>query len=137
MDTIFFFFFRKKRRCIISLPSLFINSAYMFSPRREIGCFELFTDKNFFKTSLVMHKFILLFQKRLLALDSLHTSFPLRISWVNVTKPQFPADLVTFTEEILYGKLLFCVLCDTAIATMHYLILIVIKLFLSFQEFWI
>ena len=80
MDTIFFFFFRKKRRCIISLPSLFINSAYMFSPRREIGCFELFTDKNFFKTSLVMHKFILLFQKRLLALDSLHRSFPLRIS---------------------------------------------------------
>ena len=105
VDTIFFF--RKKRRCIISLPSLFINSAYIFSPRREIGCFELFTDKNFFKTSLVMHKFILLFQKRLLALDSLHTSFPLRISWANVTKPQFPADLVTFTEEILYGKPIF------------------------------
>ena len=28
-------------------------------------------------------------------------SFPLRFSSVNVTKLQFPADLVTFTEEIL------------------------------------
>ena len=41
-------------------------------------------------------------------------SFPLRISPVNVTKsagmwpnPQFPADLVTFTVEILDGKLHF------------------------------
>ena len=38
---------------------------------------------------------------------SLHKKrgFPLRISSVNVTK--FPADLVTFTEEILNGKLYF------------------------------
>ena len=34
-------------------------------------------------------------------------SFPLRIYSVNVSKPQFPADLVTFTEEILNGKLHF------------------------------
>ena len=34
-------------------------------------------------------------------------SFPLRISAVSVTKPQFPADVVTFTEEILNGKLHF------------------------------
>ena len=34
-------------------------------------------------------------------------SFPLRISAVSVTKPQFPADVVTFTEEILNRKLHF------------------------------
>ena len=34
-------------------------------------------------------------------------SFPLRISSVNVTKSQFPANLVTFTEEILNEKLKF------------------------------
>ena len=34
-------------------------------------------------------------------------SFPLRISSVNVTKSAVPADLVTFTEEILNGKLHF------------------------------
>ena len=33
--------------------------------------------------------------------------FPLRISSVNVTKPQETADLVTFTEEIPNGKLYF------------------------------
>ena len=40
---------------------------------------------------------------------SLHKkwSFPLRISSVNVTNPQETADLVTFTEEILHGKLHF------------------------------
>ena len=40
---------------------------------------------------------------------SLHKnwSFPLRISSVNVLNPQFPADLVTFTEEILNGRLHF------------------------------
>ena len=40
---------------------------------------------------------------------SLHKkwSFPLRISSVNVTKSEVPADLVTFTEEILHGKLHF------------------------------
>ena len=32
-------------------------------------------------------------------------SFPLKISSVNVTKPMETADLVTFTEEILNGKL--------------------------------
>ena len=32
-------------------------------------------------------------------------SFPLRISSVNVPNPQEPADFVTFTEEILNGKL--------------------------------
>ena len=37
-------------------------------------------------------------------------SFPLRISSVNVTNSQFPADLVTFTEEILNEKL--CFLCS-------------------------
>ena len=35
-------------------------------------------------------------------------SFPLRICSVNVAKSQFPADLVTCTEEILNGKLHFC-----------------------------
>ena len=34
-------------------------------------------------------------------------SFPLRISSVNVTKSACPADLVSFTEEILNGKLIF------------------------------
>ena len=34
-------------------------------------------------------------------------SFSLRISSVNVTNPQFPTDLVTFTEEILNEKLQF------------------------------
>ena len=39
--------------------------------------------------------------------------FPLRFSSVNVTNPQFPADLVTFTEEIFNGILHFLcsVLC--------------------------
>ena len=42
-------------------------------------------------------------------LTSLHKkwSFPLRISSVNVPNPQFPVDLVTFTGEILTGKLHF------------------------------
>ena len=40
-------------------------------------------------------------------------SFPLRISSVNVSKAQFPADLVTFIEEILNGKLHF--LCSVYI----------------------
>ena len=31
-------------------------------------------------------------------------NFPFRISSVNVIKPQFPADLVTFIKEILNGK---------------------------------
>ena len=31
----------------------------------------------------------------------------LRISSINVIKPQFPENLVTFTEEILNGKLHF------------------------------
>ena len=42
--------------------------------------------------------------------SSLHKkwNFPLRISSVNTTpNPQFPADLVTFTEEVLDGKLHF------------------------------
>ena len=41
--------------------------------------------------------------------SSLHKnrSFPLRISSVNVTKSAGTADLVTFTEEILNGKLDF------------------------------
>ena len=41
-------------------------------------------------------------------------SFPLRISSVNVTKSLEIADLVTFTEEILVGKLHFlCSICWT------------------------
>ena len=36
-------------------------------------------------------------------------SIPLGISVVNVTKPQFHADLVTFTEEIINEKLIFFV----------------------------
>ena len=35
------------------------------------------------------------------------SSFPLRIFSLNVTKSQFAADLVTFTEEIFNGKLHF------------------------------
>ena len=35
------------------------------------------------------------------------TSFSLRVSYLNVTNPQFPADLVTFTEEKFNGKLHF------------------------------
>ena len=38
--------------------------------------------------------------------------FPLSISSVNVTKSQFPMNLVTFTEEILIGKL--CFLCSVS-----------------------
>ena len=34
-------------------------------------------------------------------------SFSLKIYSINVTNPQFPADLVPFTEEILTGKLHF------------------------------
>ena len=34
-------------------------------------------------------------------------SFPLRISYVNMTNPQFPTDLVTFTEKNRNGKLHF------------------------------
>ena len=32
---------------------------------------------------------------------------------MNVTKPQFPAHLVAFTEDILNGKLHFFVQCQT------------------------
>ena len=35
-------------------------------------------------------------------------SFPLRVSSVMWPNPQFSTDLVTFTEEILNGKLHFC-----------------------------
>ena len=35
-------------------------------------------------------------------------NFPLRISSVNMTSIKFPADQITFTEEILNGKLHFC-----------------------------
>ena len=35
-------------------------------------------------------------------------SFPFRISSVNVTKPHFLVDLVTFTEQIPHGKFVFC-----------------------------
>ena len=40
---------------------------------------------------------------------SLHkkSTFPLRISSVNVTKPQFPVDLVAFTQENFNGKFHF------------------------------
>ena len=39
-------------------------------------------------------------------------SFLLRISSVKVVKPQFPADLVTFTEEVFNGELHFsCSVC--------------------------
>ena len=48
------------------------------------------------------------------ALFALHKkwSFPLRISSVNVPSTQFPADLVTFTEEMFNGKLHF--LCSVS-----------------------
>ena len=36
-------------------------------------------------------------------------SFPLRFLHWMWPNPQFPADLVTVTEEILNGKLIFCV----------------------------
>ena len=67
-----------------------------------------------FKPTLLLCSFWLLLG---LVKVSLHKkwSFPLRISSVNVTKssvscgfgPQFPKDLVTYTEEILNGKLHF------------------------------
>ena len=46
----------------------------------------------------------------LTVLKSLHTklSFSLRISSVSVTNSVIPADLVTFTEEILHGYFIFC-----------------------------
>ena len=58
--------------------------------------------------------FILLFEKRHASgpLHQLHKkwTFPLRISLVNVTKSAVSCDLVTFTGEILNGKLL--ILCS-------------------------
>ena len=44
--------------------------------------------------------------KNIRRLNALHKkwSFPLRISSVNLNKPQFVADLVIFTEEINNGK---------------------------------
>ena len=54
---------------------------------------------------------------------TLHTaknwSFPIRISSVNVTKPQIPADLVTFTEEIFNGK--FHLLCSVERLSWYFL----------------
>ena len=40
-------------------------------------------------------------------------SFPLRLSSINVTKFEFPSNLVNFTEDILNRELLF--LCSAAI----------------------
>ena len=44
--------------------------------------------------------------------------------WPN---PQFPDDLVTFTEEILNGKLYFCAVCvnvnNSAFGTFYYYLL--------------
>ena len=46
-------------------------------------------------------------------------SFPLRFYSVNVTKPAVSADFITFTEEILNGKLHF--LCSVQnIKTIHF-----------------
>ena len=39
--------------------------------------------------------------------DTFHKSCKLRKSIINYLNPQFPADLVTFTKEILKGKLHF------------------------------
>ena len=53
--------------------------------------------------------YISLFTKKMLNLFTLHKkwSFPLRIPSIKMAKPAFPADLVTYTEEILNGKLHF------------------------------
>ena len=46
-------------------------------------------------------------------------NFPLRISSVNVAKPHLTEDLVTFTEEILNGKVHF--LCNETHALVPFL----------------
>ena len=49
-------------------------------------------------------------QKTINIFAALHKkgSFPLRISLVNMQNLQFPADLVTFTEEIPNENFFFC-----------------------------
>ena len=49
------------------------------------------------------------------------SSFPLRISSVNVTKSAVPSDLVTFTEKILDGELHFFVLRTSVMADICFL----------------
>ena len=45
---------------------------------------------------------------KILANFQISISFPLRISSINVIKPQFPVALVTFTEETLMKNFIFC-----------------------------
>ena len=51
------------------------------------------------------------------------------MSSINVPNPQFPADLVSFTEEILYGRLHF--LCSDKIDPCKFLVFNFQKLLLK------
>ena len=74
-----------------------------------------FFSWNFFGEWYTVSKFLTFWLKIFWSLDQMiylkimnkNWSFPLRISSVNVTKSAVPADLVTFIEEILNGKLHF------------------------------
>ena len=72
--------------------------------------FVLFSFPKMWKYSSMITKEGKYLRWQLIVKISLHKkwSFPLRISPVNVTKSDFPADLVTFTGEILNEKLDFC-----------------------------
>ena len=61
-------------------------------------------------------------------------SFQLKISSVNVTEPQFPADLVTFTEETLNGKLHFLCSGVTSFSWWCFPYIVFTTIFLSRKE---
>ena len=79
-----------------------------------------FRVKNFEKGSEIAYSHLLNAFVLIIKKHSLYRkwSFPLKISWINVTKSAGTADLVTFIEEILNQKLHF--LCSDLLAEVYW-----------------
>ena len=79
-----------------------------------------FRVKNFEKGSEIAYSHLLNAFVLIIKKHSLYRkwSFPLKISWINVTKSAGTADLVTLTEEILNRKLHF--LCSDLLAEVYW-----------------
>ena len=94
---------RRQQRCFCEVCERFKNTHFEENSRTTTSlicsmpvsayaCFKIFLRNHLKLVMLTLHR---------------KWSFSLRISSVNMTKSEFPADLVTFTEEILNGKLFF------------------------------
>ena len=102
-------FFRKKlhHRCLVGFEILLWNRINPFSGHNSLKVISsnlIGSSIHQFALDIILSHFTL--RKKL--------SFPLRIPSVNPTKSAVSTDLVTFTEEILNGKIHF--LCRTLYA---------------------